>query len=141
MARVQKETGLIVHEQFSNPEVNAGALRKVKEKFHPQKETGKKSTSANIDNQHLKRGFPCPEIGCVKLFVSSKSLENHLDTGKHFYRVNKESAYDDIKRKWASKCVTVGTMKGSTSQKSESLDIGKDKEVEKEFYRQGCERG
>ena len=141
MARVQNETGLIVHEQFSNPEVNAGALRKVKEKLHPRKETGKESGSANVDNQHLKRGFACPEIGCVKLFVSSKSLENHLDTGKHFYRVHKESAHDDIKRKWASKCVTVGTVKGSTSQKSESLDIGKEKEKEKEFYRQGCERG
>ena len=43
MARVQNETGLIVHEQFGNPEVNAGDLRKVKEKFHPRKETGKES--------------------------------------------------------------------------------------------------
>ena len=52
-----------------------------------------------------------------------------------------KSAYDDIKRKWASKCATVGTVKGSTSQKSQSLDIGKEKEEEKEFYHQGCERG
>ena len=136
---MQNETGLIVHEQFSNPEVNADALGKVKKKCHLRNETGKESAFANVDDQHLERGFACPETGCVKSFVSRKSLENHLDTGKHFYRVHKESAYDDIERKWASKYVTVGTVKGPTSHKSESLDIGNEKE--KEFYRQGCERG
>lgn len=44
---------------------------------------------------------------CVKVFVSNSALERHLEIGKHFYRLQNESAYDTIKKKWSSKCTSV----------------------------------
>ena len=34
-----------------------------------------------------------------------------MDVGKHFYYIHKEGSYNYIKRKWASRCVDVGTVK------------------------------
>ena len=39
-----------------------------------------------------------------------------MDVGKHFYYIHKEGSYDDIKPKWASRCVDVGTVKELTAE-------------------------
>lgn len=81
----------------------------------------KNENIADVDSLHAQRGFPCPEVGCVKVFVSSTMLEKHLDAGKHFYRIHKESTFDVIKRNWALRCTTVGTVKGSTSKSTDEV--------------------
>ena len=114
MCKPQTKTGLTGHKQFSNPAVNTGALRKTKENLRTCKEATKEK-DPDIDDQQLQRGLAYPELGCVKVFVSIKSLEHHLDSRKHFYRMHVESTYNVIKRKWAYNCTSVGTAKGSTS--------------------------
>ena len=133
MSKPQKETGLIVHENFTNPAVNTGEFKKLKTK--DKNDTHDKTTKGNVtnghdDDQELQRGFACPEVGCVKVFVSRKNLGEHLDSGKHFYRIHKEGMYDIIKRKWQSKCVTVGSVKVSTSERCHELDNGHEQEKE-----------
>lgn len=78
-----------------------------------RKQEDKSENTQEVDDHDLQRGFPCPEVGCVKIFVSSKTLEMHLDAGKHYYKVYKESTYDVIKRNWAFRCTEVGTAKAS----------------------------
>ena len=50
----------------------------------------------------------------MKVFVSSNTLEKHLDAGKHFYYIHKEGSYDEIKCKWVSRCIDVGSVKELT---------------------------
>ena len=113
MARPQGKTGLIVHEEFSDPIADKGAFKKPgARKCVPQGV----DEAENVDCQAQQQGFPCPEVGCVKVFVLRKNLEKHMDVGKHFYYIHKEGSYDDIKRKWASRCVDVGTVKELTAE-------------------------
>ena len=133
MSNPQKETGLIVHENFTNPVVNTGEFKRLKNmaKHDTRDETSKGNvTNDHYDDQDLQRGFACPEVGCVKVFVSSKNLERHLDSGKHFYRIHKEGVYDTIKRKWQSKCITIGSVQVSTSEMCQELANGREKEKE-----------
>ena len=39
-----------------------------------------------------------------------------MDVGKDFYYIHKEGSYDEIKRKWASRCVDVGIVKELTAE-------------------------
>ena len=72
MARPQGKTGLIVHEEFSDPIVDKGAFKKPgARKCLPQGV----DEAENIDCQAQQEGFPCPEVGCVKVFVLRKNLE------------------------------------------------------------------
>lgn len=108
MANPQGKTGLVVHEDFSNPQADKGDLKKAKAEPSTAGNEDKNENIADVDSLHPQRGFPCPEVGCVKVFVSSTMLEKHLDAGKHFYRIHKESTFDVIKRNWALRCTTVG---------------------------------
>jgi hypothetical protein len=111
MASAQGETGLIILEKFGNPTLDKGTLKKQDEKEARSKLEG-------TDNQQKANRFHCPESSCVKVFVSTKALEEHLDTGEHFCKLEKESAYDAIKRKWASTCTTVSTSRTLPGTKS-----------------------
>ena len=51
--------------------------------------------------------FPCPEEGCIKTYQSFQSLQKHLDVGKHLVKLERESNYDTIKKKWAETCKEV----------------------------------
>ena len=142
MSNPQKETGLIVHENFTNPVVNTGEFKRLKNmaKHDTRDETSKGNvTNDHYDDQDLQRGFACPEVGCVKVFVLSKNLERHLDSGEHFYRIHKEGVYDTIKRKWQSKCITVGSVQVSTSERCQEL--ANDREKEKELSPQNRVKG
>lgn len=121
MANPQGKTGLVVHEDFSNPQADKGDLKKAKAEPSTAGNEDKNENIADVDSLHPQRGFPCPEVGCVKVFVSSTMLEKHLDAGKHFYRIHKESTFDVIKRNWALRCTTVGTVKGSTSKSTDEV--------------------
>ncbi|CAH3020126.1 unnamed protein product [Porites evermanni] len=48
------------------------------------------------------------EEGCIKTFQSFASLQRHLDVGTHMVRLVKESTYDEIRRKWAEACHSLG---------------------------------
>ena len=48
--------------------------------------------------------FSCPEEGCTKVYRSNHYLVNHLDFGKHQYKLHRETQYDHIRRQWAAKC-------------------------------------
>ena len=38
------------------------------------------------------------------MFKTSKAMQKHLDADEHCFRLQKDSAYDSIKRKWAAAC-------------------------------------
>ncbi|XP_078382539.1 uncharacterized protein LOC144665220 [Oculina patagonica] len=121
MAKPQGKTGLIVHEEFSSPETDTGALKKATGGQCAADNEDKSESTHDVDDRPSQGGFPCPEVGCVKVFVSRKTLDKHLDVGKHFYQVHKESMYDVIKRNWVFRCTTVGTVK-VTNEVSDDVD-------------------
>ena len=46
--------------------------------------------------------FSCEEEGCVKMFSTYKELQHHLDAERHLFVEEQDTAYDVIKKKWAS---------------------------------------
>ena len=40
------------------------------------------------------------------MFKTSKAIEKHLDVDEHCFRLQKDSAYDSVKRKWAAACTS-----------------------------------
>lgn len=62
----------------------------------------------------------CSPEGCIKTFKSFTALQKHLDVGKHLVKLAKESAFDEIKRKWTEACHSVsgGYVRGQTSASS-----------------------
>jgi len=48
--------------------------------------------------------FACPEEGCIKVYRSFAALQRHLDVGKYLIRLERETQYDQFKRKWAETC-------------------------------------
>ena len=51
--------------------------------------------------------FACPEEGCIKVYQSFSALQTHLDVGKHLIKLERETQYDQIKRKWAETCLSL----------------------------------
>lgn len=99
---VQQNTGLVVVENFSDPAVDKGLFAKKKKEKPPAQHATGESDDAPSNGEV--RGFNCPDINCIKIFVTSDALDRHLDSGKHLYRAHHESAYDFIKRKWVTAC-------------------------------------
>jgi len=64
--------------------------------------------------------FSCQEDGWIKTFKSFAVLQKHLDVVKHMVKLAKESAYNEIKRKWTEACHSVGGgyVRGQTSASS-----------------------
>lgn len=77
--------------------------------------------------------FSCQEEGCIKTFQSFAALQKHLDVGKHMVRLAKESAYDEIKRKWTEACHSVGGgyVRGQTSAIFDTDEQATAKQVER----------
>ena len=48
--------------------------------------------------------YSCPEQGCVKIYKEFKSLQKHLDVGRHLIKLERQSDYDNIIAKWAETC-------------------------------------
>lgn len=104
MATPQGNTGIKVVEEFSDPMKEKGAFMRIPKK----KQKKEDPVSSDVPNSGETRGFSCPDINCIKVYVSNGALECHLDSGKHVYRPQLESSYDCIKKKWVKACTTVG---------------------------------
>ena len=122
MAKEQGKTGLVVHEDFSNPIADTGVFKKPETRKCGPQGGDKTENVLDTDCQAPKPGFPCPEVGCVKVFVSSNTLEKHLDAGKHFYYIHKEGSCDEIKCKWESRCIDVGSVRELTCKTTDLTD-------------------
>ena len=48
--------------------------------------------------------YSCPDDDCVKVYKDYRSLMEHLDVGRHLYKLKRESDYDMIVAKWAETC-------------------------------------
>ena len=48
--------------------------------------------------------YSCQEDDCVKVYKDYRSLMEHLDAGRHLYKLKRESDYDMIVAKWAETC-------------------------------------
>ena len=62
--------------------------------------------------------FECSIVGCGKVFRRFEDLELHLDVGKHENTVQSESLYDQLRRDWAEKFLTIDCRK-----KSKNADV------------------
>ena len=84
----QGETGLIIVNQFSEPQVIEGRVR-----------------NHNLDTTTESARFPCPESGCLSMFNSHKDVEDHILTGSHVLENTcKETSMDKARKKWAKYC-------------------------------------
>ena len=99
MAQLNRPMDLRVEQPFSVPREEAGALRG--EHRQPQPSTTQ-SVEEELSNVEATRVyFACPEEGCTKTYQSFANLQKHMDVGKHLVRLERETTYDNIKRKWA----------------------------------------
>ena len=89
----QGDTGLVIVEPFATPRVSVGCLRK--------------AAGGTDNNDGNGADFNCPETGCIKMFKSNKELQRHVETGRHQFHAQKDTAYDTIKRNWATACTSV----------------------------------
>jgi len=98
----QGPTDLRVEQPFSVPREEAGAFRPTTlrgEHRQPQPSTAQ-SVEEKLPNVEATRVyFACPKEGCTKTYQSFAKLQKHLDVGKHLVRLERETAYDSIKRK------------------------------------------
>ena len=70
--------------------------------------------AASLDSPGL---FSCLEEDCVKMFSTYEDLQHHLDTECHIFMEEQDTAYDIIKKKWASILTSVSLPnQGSLSQ-------------------------
>ena len=116
----QGPTELVIVKPFSRPIIEAGTYQQRRELSRAISEPGpsqEQPPPSQTDEENEK--FCCPEEGCVKTFQSFAALQRHLDVGKHMLKLAKESAYDEIKRKWIEACHSVsgGYVRGQTSAK------------------------
>lgn len=106
----QGPTDLRVEQPFSVPQEEVGAFRSTTlrgEHRQPQPSTAE-SVEEELPNVEATRVyFACPEEGCTKTYQSFANLQKHMDIGKHLLRLERETTYDNIKRKWAETCKEV----------------------------------
>ena len=69
----------------------------------PEPATPSEEDTEDEDKIH----FACPEEGCIKVYQSLSALQKHLDVGKHLIKLERETQYDQIKRKWAETCLSL----------------------------------
>ena len=108
----QGPTKLVIIHPFGRPQVEVGTYRQ--QRAMPARSSSLPGShqeppeSAQADQVGEKVMFHCQEEGCIKTFQSFASLQRHLDVGTHMVRLVKESTYDEIRRKWAEACHSLG---------------------------------
>ena len=107
----QGPTKMQIKQTFSQPSVPTGVyLARAATTRSPADQLGP-SQLPRFDQGSMEENDPlqflCPEEGCIKMYRSFAALQKHLDIGKHIVKLERESVYDDIKRKWADTCITV----------------------------------
>jgi len=122
---------------FVVPNVKSGLLKKITkqpiEKLPTPSEQGSSvpsEMSAFFESKEQPK-FYCPEEGCVKVYRYRRFLDQHLDVGKHNFKLHEESQYDNLRRKWAQKCTSVKApnptslpVQGTTSHSSARVPMG-----------------
>ena len=105
----QGATNLCVVQSFSLPWEEVGAFRSTFRKHEslPQPSTSQSVQEQPKTDEATRMYFSCPEEGCTKMYQSFTGLQKHLDVGKHLVRLERETTYDAIKRKWVETCKEV----------------------------------
>ena len=107
----QGPTNMVTVQSFSSPSMTVGAFtassvpprRAAREQPGPSQQEPDQPDHGREDVH-----FACPEEGCIKVYQSYYNLQKHLDVGKHLLKLERESVYDEMKRKWAETCRSVG---------------------------------
>ena len=105
----QGPTDLQVVQPFSIPREDVGVFRSVStsvECVRPQPCPPKPVEDSPAD-EATRAFFSCPEEGCTKTYQSFTNLQKHLDAGKHLFKLERQSTYDSLKKKWAEICKEV----------------------------------
>ncbi|KAK2552400.1 hypothetical protein P5673_026481 [Acropora cervicornis] len=117
----QGPTGIKELQPFSQPFKDVGTFRATQaQEVGPSVPTEvqiRQSEEADTATRSV-ASYSCPEQGCVKIYKEFKSLQKHLDVGRHLIKLERESDYDNIIAKWAETCKTVS---GDYVQESPSV--------------------
>jgi len=97
----------------------------------PVKRKGKEQAQDEGHNEETtssSKGFSCPEINCVKEFMTFRNLQKHLDVGRHDLRTHEKSMPDHVKLKWAEVCTSltskiVSAASGCTTSSDSDVDV------------------
>ena len=95
VTRAQEDTGLKVLVPFSS---QPGCL-------------GEIAVHSSAKSHKADGLFSCVEQGCVKMFSTFDNLQQHLDAERHVFMEEQDTAYDVIKKKWASILSSVSLQK------------------------------
>jgi len=105
----QDPTELVTLEPFSRAHIEAGTYQ---QRAEPASATSEprllKELPFPSQTEHGSEMSSCQEGECIKTFKSFAALQKHLDVGKHMMKLTKESAYDEIKRRWTEAFHSVG---------------------------------
>lgn len=105
----QGPTGLHVLQPFSIPREDVGVFRSLASRV--QIEHSQPSTQQSVEDSSADEAtqvfFSCPEEGCTKTYQSYTNLQKHLDAGKHLVKLERETTYDIVKKKWGDVCKEV----------------------------------
>ena len=133
----QGVTNIDIVQPFSTPTVEAGVFTSARtaEKPTPTEESGppqdEEKAPPSTDESAEVVAFCCPEEGCVKRYQSFIALQRHLDIGQHLLKPERESAFDEVKRKWAHACkqVSGGYIRTGASSSSYNMQLSTDEPV------------
>ena len=102
MESMQQVTGIKVLKPFCAPDTTKGMLKKPASRLR-NPPSAKDVRERNCE-ETASALFSCPEEGCTKVYRSNHYLINHLDFGKHQYKLHRETQCDHIRRQSAAKC-------------------------------------
>ena len=104
----QGATNLTIVLPFGRPNEEVGTLTAVRpvtpSPVEPSPSQPDPATQCEEEEDEDRVPFVCPEEGCIKVYQSFAALQRHLDVGKHLIRFERETQYDQVKRKWAETC-------------------------------------
>ena len=107
---LQGPTGIKELQQFSQLSQDVGTFRATQAQdvgpSVPTEVQIRQSEEADTATRSV-ASYSCPEQGCVKIYKEFKSLQKHLDVGRHLIKLERESDYDNIIAKWVESCKTV----------------------------------
>ncbi|CAG2214053.1 unnamed protein product [Mytilus edulis] len=125
----QEETALIITHDF-NDIIQTGSVTLPKKRANPvqsednvelEQEATRTEDLENLSNSSSSV-FNCSEIGCTKQYQFFSKLQNHIEFGRHVYKLERKSTYDDIKLKWADVCKDVDIRLRNLEKVQESLN-------------------
>ncbi|CAC5395363.1 unnamed protein product [Mytilus coruscus] len=124
----EHRSGCIVHEAFNVPSTSTGKNKTVA-KNNSNDTLGEACPVENTESIHQDETntavFFCPEVGCVRKFITYKGMENHVLCGKHTLQLEKKTTYDKIREQWASLCndvvITCKTLSSPNSSVENTL--------------------